>query len=193
MVSVNPYSPKAKRLYRFYIEELGYDAAWIAPPDLAFHADSGRFTRQPKPPEMSSKTSFKAYLSCHTVSNVGKVKGFKGFELLHQMRPLIAAALQQHGALKVNPAARVEMVKKLEGEVIQEVDDFYISPPIVQVLNEAGLDSALKSMIGSLKERTTEAELRGTGWRMRRVSTLEIHLARYKPLKGSRSSTTTRR
>ena len=43
MVRVNPYSPKAKKLYRFYIEELGYDAAWIAPPDLAFHdGDAGQ-------------------------------------------------------------------------------------------------------------------------------------------------------
>ena len=34
MVSVSPYSANAKKLYRFYIEELGYDAAWIAPPNL---------------------------------------------------------------------------------------------------------------------------------------------------------------
>ena len=27
----------AKKLYRFYIQELGYDAAWIAPPNLKFH------------------------------------------------------------------------------------------------------------------------------------------------------------
>ena len=139
MVRVNPYSPKAKKLYRFYIEELGYDAAWIAPPDLAFHEDSGRFTRRRKPAELSSKTSFKSYLSCHTISNVGRVKGFAGFDLLRQLRPQISAALQQHGALKVNPAARVVMVKTLEGEVLEEVEDFYISPPIVQILNEGEL------------------------------------------------------
>ena len=182
LVKVAPYSAQAKKLYRFYIEELGFDAAWIAPPDLKFHEDSGRFTRSA---EVKSKTSFKSYLSCHTISNVGRVKGFAGFDMLRQFRPVIAAALAQHGAVKVNPAAKVVMVKTLEGEVIEEVEDFYISPPIVQILNEGELDSALKTMIGSLKERTTEAELRGTGWKMRRVSTLEINCARYKPLKGS--------
>ena len=147
LIKVNPYSPKAKRLYRFYIEELGYDAAWIAPPDLKFHVDSGRFTRRRKPAELSSKSSFKSYLACHTISNVGRVKGFAGFDMLKQLRPQISAALQQHGALKVNPAARVVMAKTLEGEVIEEVDDFYISPPIVQILNEGELDSALNTMI----------------------------------------------
>ena len=105
--------------------------------------------------------------------------------MVWQFRPVIVAALAQHGAVKLNPAAKVVMVKTLEGVVIEEVEDFYISPPTVQILNEGELDSALKTMIGSLKERTTEAELRGTGWKMRRVSTLEINCARYKPLKGS--------
>ena len=46
MVRVNPYSKAAKKLYRFYIVELGYDAAWITPSDLKFHEHSGRFTCQ---------------------------------------------------------------------------------------------------------------------------------------------------
>ena len=50
MVSVNPYSANAKKLYKFYIEELGYDAAWIAPKDLKFYEESRRFLRvKPKP------------------------------------------------------------------------------------------------------------------------------------------------
>ena len=43
MVSVSPYSANAKKLYKYYIQELGYDAAWIAPPDLRFYEESGRF------------------------------------------------------------------------------------------------------------------------------------------------------
>ena len=50
------------------------------------------------------------------------------------------------------------MVKGLDDVIREEVDDFYISPPIIQILNEGELDSALKMMITSLKERTTEAE-----------------------------------
>ena len=50
MVSVNPYSANAKKLYKYYIEEMGYDAAWIAPPDLKFYEESRRFLRvKPKP------------------------------------------------------------------------------------------------------------------------------------------------
>ena len=40
MVRVNPYSADAKKLYKYYIKELGYDPAWIAPADLKFYADS---------------------------------------------------------------------------------------------------------------------------------------------------------
>ena len=31
MVSVMPYSPRAKKIYKFYIEKMGYDTAWVAP------------------------------------------------------------------------------------------------------------------------------------------------------------------
>ena len=43
MVSVKPYSSSAKKLYRYYIQEFGYDPSWIVPPDLKFHVDTGRF------------------------------------------------------------------------------------------------------------------------------------------------------
>ena len=99
LVKVAPYSAQAKKLYRFYIEELGFDAAWIAPPDLKFHEDSGRFTRLA---EVKSKTSFKSYLSCHTISNVGRVKGFAGSVADRQQLAapgtpkIISVAFQQH-------------------------------------------------------------------------------------------------
>ena len=41
---LDPYSANAKELYRFYIQELGFDDTWIAPLDLDFHPSSGRFT-----------------------------------------------------------------------------------------------------------------------------------------------------
>ena len=40
---LDPYSANAKELYRFYIQELGFDDTWIAPLDLDFHPSSGRF------------------------------------------------------------------------------------------------------------------------------------------------------
>ena len=80
MVSVEPYSATAKRLYRWYIEELAFEAAWIAPPDLKFHKESRRFTRRP-PPSWEARSAYKKYLSCHRIHNVHKTMGFAGFEL----------------------------------------------------------------------------------------------------------------
>ena len=63
MVSVKPYSSSAKKLYRYYIQEFGYDPSWIVPPDLKFHVDSGRFTRRKAPPKptIEARTSYKNY------------------------------------------------------------------------------------------------------------------------------------
>ena len=104
LVKVAPCSAQAKKLYRFYIEELGYDAAWIAPPNLKFHEGSGRFTRRA---EVKSKTSFKSYLSCHTISNAGRVKGFAGFDMLRQFRPVIVAMLRHFLPMIVAPVAQL--------------------------------------------------------------------------------------
>ena len=43
MVRVSPHSAKAKALYRYYIQELDYDPAWIVPKDLKYYPSSGRF------------------------------------------------------------------------------------------------------------------------------------------------------
>ena len=84
MMSVLPYGTRARKIYKFYIEELDYDAAWVAPKDLKFYEESGRFRRvKPAPePEMATRLSYKSYLACHTLNNVGKVKGYDGFGLL---------------------------------------------------------------------------------------------------------------
>ena len=46
-------------------------------------------------------------------------------------------------------------------------------------------DSAVQGLISSMKERIPELETKGSGWVFQRVSTLQIHLAKYKPLKAS--------
>ena len=40
MVRLDPYGRAAKRLYKYYINELGYDVSWIVPPDLRFYEQS---------------------------------------------------------------------------------------------------------------------------------------------------------
>lgn len=77
------------------------------------------------------------------------------------------------------------MTKELEGAVIDENDDFYVSAKITAINSAATLDTALQEMISSMKERIPEVETKGSGWVFQRVSTLQIHLAKYKPLKGS--------
>eukprot|EP01046_Picozoa_sp_COSAG06_P046887 COSAG06_NODE_6715_length_2812_cov_706.046812_1_plen_174_part_10 len=135
MARVSPYSAKAKKLYRYYIEELDYDPAWVAPKDLKFYEDSGRFRRvkskpEPKPPEIFSSSSYKSYLSCHTLNNIEKVMGYAGLDLFTRFRAVMLAAVQKHGGLKVYPTARCVMVKKLEGKVIEESDEFFVSAKI---------------------------------------------------------------
>ena len=98
MVRVNPYSANAKKLYKYYIKELGYDPAWIAPADLKFYADSGPTGRdlfrrvkpkpEPKLPPILSSSSYKSYLACHTLSNLDKVMGYAGFDLFMRFKPL---------------------------------------------------------------------------------------------------------
>jgi hypothetical protein len=89
MSRVAPYSAKAKKIYRYYIKELGYDPAWIVPGDLKFHNASSRFTRLKKselPQNITSDSSYKGYFATHTLNNLDKVPGYAGFELLQQFR-----------------------------------------------------------------------------------------------------------
>ena len=40
-------------------------------------------------------------------------------------------------------------------------------------------------MVSAMEQRVPEQETTGSGWKFVRVSTLQVHLARYTPLKGS--------
>ena len=77
------------------------------------------------------------------------------------------------------------MDKTLAGEVIGEIEDFYVTSGIVQLTAPSQVDAVLKQMIGGMTQRVPEQETQGSGWVFQRVSTLEVHLAKYQPLKGS--------
>ena len=134
---------------------------------------------------LNNEESSKTYLSCHTLNNTEKVMGYAGLDLFTRFRSIMLSALQQHGGLKVYPTARCVMVKMLEGEVIDQDDNYYVSAKITAINSAAALDTALQEMISSMKQRITELPTKGSGWVFQRVSTLQIHLAKYKPLKGS--------
>ncbi|MGY9050443.1 MAG: hypothetical protein ACKVKF_26345, partial [Rhodobacterales bacterium] len=183
---LEPYSANAKELYRFYIRELGFDETWIAPLDLDYQKSSGRFMKREKPkekPMITERSAYKGYLSCFKLHNYEKTMGLAGFDLIQQFRPKLQQALEQHGALKVYPSAYCLFEKVLEGVAYQSDIEFPVSLAPVQVLSAAQLDGALQQMAGAMEEKIPELELRGTGMKLQRVSTLELQMGRFKPLK----------
>ena len=185
---LDPYSANAKELYRFYIQELGFDDTWIAPLDLDFHPSSGRFKKRKQAkqkPAITEKSAYKGYLSCFKLHNYEQQMGEAGFNLIQQFKPQLEKAIAQHGAIKVYPSAYCLFEKVLEGVAYQSDIEFPVSLAPVQVLSSAQLDSALNQMTGAMQQKIPELELRGTGMKLQRVSTIELQMARYKPLKGS--------
>ena len=185
---LDPYSANAKELYRFYIKELGFDDTWIAPLDLDFQLSSGRLKKREKAkakPAITERSAYKGYLSCYKLHNYGQLMGEAGFNLIEQFKPQLEKALEQHGALKVYPSAYCLFEKVLEGVAYQSDIEFPVSLAPIQILSAAQLNGALGQMAGAMKEKIPELELRGTGMKLQRVSTLELQMARYKPLKGS--------
>ena len=87
---LDPYSANAKELYRFYIQELGFDDTWIAPLDLDFHPSSGRFKKRKQAkqkPAITEKSAYKGYLSCFKLHNYEQQMGEAGFNLIQQFKP----------------------------------------------------------------------------------------------------------
>ena len=187
MVSVKPYSSPAKKLYRYYIQEFGYDPSWIVPPDLKFHVDSGRFTRTKAPPKpaIEARTSYKNYLGSYSLHNTAKVMGLAGFELVHHFTPKLSELLALHGGVKFQASARCLMNRTLEGEVIAQVDNFYINSFFQPVNNPSQIADSVKAAVNHMAEQVPEKETQGTGWVFQRIVTLDVHVAKYKPLKGS--------
>ena len=186
MRKLSPYGAPAKQLYRYYIQELGFDETWIAPLDLDFQPSSGRFIKRAQPkakPLITERSAYKGYLSCFKLHNYEKAMGLAGFDLLNQFKPQLEKALKTHGALKVYPSAYCLFEKVLEGVAYQSDIEFPVSLAPIQVLGAAQLDSEIAQMVSQMKEKIPEMELRGTGMKLQRVSTLELQLGRYKPLK----------
>ena len=186
MVRVSPHSAKAKALYRYYIQELDYDPAWIVPKDLKYYPSSGRFFKvKPPKPAFVTRTAYKSYLASFTLNNHKRLQGFKGFDLLQQFTPVLSELIAKHGGIKFHASARCMMDKTLEGQVLQELDDFFITSSMRSVTNSSQLADALSASIDTMREQVPEKETQGSGWVFKRVILLEMHVAKYKPLKGS--------
>eukprot|EP01043_Picozoa_sp_COSAG02_P014152 COSAG02_NODE_578_length_20075_cov_93.607930_9_plen_201_part_00 len=79
--------------------------------------------------------------------------------MLKKFKPQLEEALAKHKGLKVYPAARCFMSKTLAGEVLSEIDDFYVSSGIVlrfldsQAFLNASLDTLVKNLYEGGKGR----------------------------------------
>ena len=117
--------------------------------------------------------------------NYEQQMGTAAFNLIQKFKLQLEKALAQHGATKVYLSTYCLFEKVLEGVPYQSDIEFSVSLAPVQVLSTAQLDSTLNQMIGAMQQKIPELELRGTGMKLQRVSTIELQMARFKPLKGS--------
>ena len=66
-----------------------------------------------------------------------------------------------------------------------ELQSFWHTTHIVQITNSTTIKKTLKELGESLIEHVENREQRGSGWVFVRFKNFEIHIARFKPLKGS--------
>ena len=187
MVSVNPYGKRAKELYRHYIEIEGHDPADILPPGFKYHPNSQQIKRLPKPKlRVTERSAYKSYLTSYTLHNRKRVGGLAGFNLLHELTPHLSTALKHHGGIKFHVTVICEMTRQLLDDGIKErKQDFYITSNIRSVTNGSELIPMVNETVTGMQQQVPEKETQGSGWQFQRVLTLELHIAKYKPLAGS--------
>ena len=75
--------------------------------------------------------------------------------------------------------------KKFDGEVLTQ-DTRWVSSRRVSATNKAELLAKLQSSINLVKQKIPNLEARnGSMWVFKKVLTLDLHVGRYQPLKGS--------
>jgi hypothetical protein len=90
---VDQYGRTARRLYKQYIDILGYEPEMVMPNNLKYYPDSGRFYKyrpnKEKLPwlEIEEKSSFKKYLATFSIANKLNVQAFAGNDLMNNFEP----------------------------------------------------------------------------------------------------------
>jgi hypothetical protein len=192
MVSFSdPYGKAAKRLYKQYIDIAKYDPEMVVPSDLKYYPDSGRFLKfkpkKEKPPylEVEEKTSFKKYLATYSIANKLNIQAYAGVDLMLNFKPQLLSMLNLHNGIKFYFDLQCLMVKYLDGEIITQ-DTRWISSRRVSATNKDELFAKLQSSIDLIKQKIPDLEARnGSMWIFKKVLTLDLHIGRYQPLKGS--------
>ena len=100
--------------------------------------------------------------------------------------------LEMHGGIKFNYDIYCEMFKILDGEIIDRDTRWVDSPlktinsPLKTINNKTEIDSKIKQAMDHIREAIPELEAKnGSGWVFQQVLSINLNVARYKPLKGS--------
>ena len=194
----NPYGVKAKKAYKRLLDE-GIDASFILPPGLKHHPPSytssrHTFTRvklkKPKGPTVEGWTAFIFFLASFTVHNHNNLKKLNGFKLIDQLIPTVQKYLQEHNGIKFYFNARYEMHRMMPegiggGMVVIEVDkNWWKTSNIRDVTDISQLADSVKAGKNKLIQDIPEMQKRGSGWVFHKVLTMEVHIAKYKAIKG---------
>ena len=151
--------------------------------------------------QVRGRSAYKSYLSSFTIDNTQKIGGFSGLDLLSNFNPQIEQSLKEHGGLKIHMSSIGLFRKSVPTKTgdgnekyewinynkwsDDELQSFWHTTHIVQITNNTTIKKTLKELGESLIEHVDNREQTGSGWVFVRFKNFEIHIARFKPLKGS--------
>lgn len=135
-----------------------------------------------EPPSITGRTAYKSYLSSYTQANTAELNGWDGLALLYNFSPQIINDFRRHGGLKLHVSALCLYRKRVAQDWVEHTD---WSTSHIERLLQVDLTRDTLTAIGQhLRELITEKQLVGSGWEFVRFINLELHVARYKALKG---------
>ena len=160
-VNVDQYGRTAKRLYKQYIDILGYEPEMVMPNTLKYYPETGRFYKY-KPEkekllwlEIEEKSSFKKYLATYSIANKLNIQAYAGIDLMNNFKPQLLNMLNLHNGIKFYFDIQCLMVKYLDGEILTQ-DTRWVSSRRESANNKAELLAKLQSSIDIVKQKTPD-------------------------------------
>ena len=189
----DPYGKTAKRLYKQLIDMGTPPEMAIIPNNLKYYPSSKRFIKIKDPTSkidysgvpVKERSSFKKYMASYSIDNTKNIKGYQGMQLINGFRPKLQAMRALHGGLKFYVDVQCLMVKYLDGEEITR-DTRWVASQLMQANNSGELEKKVGEAITRITEKIPELEAKnGSMWVFKQVMRIDMHVGRYKPLKGS--------
>jgi len=137
---------------------------------------------------VQEKKAYQGYLQSHTVTNsfdelmTPEYPGWEGLKMLRGFRHVLTQAFEQHGGVKMHLSAKLRFSNTDGAEAMWWLEHGGI---IRTALTQSQLMPTLFSLGETLREKATEKELTGSGWKFEDIVALELHITRYKPLGGA--------